>query len=37
MGMDMKHCLNDSSGKTQVFVEKPVFVRGHNKTVDALV
>jgi len=35
--MDVKQCLNDSGGKTAVFVEKPVFVRGHNKTVFALV
>jgi hypothetical protein len=35
--MDMKHCLNESGGKTEVFVEKSVFMRGQNKTVYALV
>jgi len=33
--MDMKHCVNDSGGKTEIFVEKPVSVRGH-KTVYCL-
>ena len=35
--MDMKHCVNDKGRKTEIFVEKPVFVCGHNKTMYALV
>jgi hypothetical protein len=37
MGIDMKHCLSETDEKTEVFVEKFVFVRVHNKTVYALV
>ena len=37
MGMDMNHCLNESGVITEVFVEKSVFMCGHNKTVYVLV